>query len=354
MLDSLAEPIANLLAWIYSLTPGEHSYGLAIVLLTIAVMLIVTPLTYTGTKSMIKMQRLQPEMKRIQKKYKDDRQQLNEELMAFYKENQVNPLGGCLPLLIQLPVFLVLFQVLRGLTRTEELANGMTVFDPRYISHSTELYQELHMTDEMNSFGMDLAKSATEVLSDSGIISALPYLSMIVVVLVTSIIQQRQVQGRNPNAAANPTQQMIMRVLPLMLAVFSFTFQAALVVYFVVSNLFRVGQQYFITRTLYGDEKGAIDATARPVEVEDDDEGRGGLMDQVRRALAPPAADDESSDEDDGSKGTTAPKGRATPERDKPAAKADRSKGKNKRTTAPKASPAGALPQPRPRKRKKR
>jgi len=64
---------------------------------------------------MIQMQRLQPEMKRLQIKYKDDRQKLNEELMAFYKENGLNPLGGCLPLLIQLPVFWILFRVVRGL-----------------------------------------------------------------------------------------------------------------------------------------------------------------------------------------------------------------------------------------------
>ena len=66
---------------------------------------------------MIQMQRLQPEMRKLQLKYKDDRQKLNEELMAFYKENNLNPLGGCLPLLLQTPVFIILFNVIRGLTR---------------------------------------------------------------------------------------------------------------------------------------------------------------------------------------------------------------------------------------------
>ena len=80
-------------------------------------MVIVTPLTLKGTRSMMMMQQLQPEMRKIQTRYKDDRQKLNEELLKFYKENSINPLGGCLPLLVQMPVFLVLYQVLRGLTQ---------------------------------------------------------------------------------------------------------------------------------------------------------------------------------------------------------------------------------------------
>src|SRR6266508_136991 len=107
------DAIATVLAWFYQLWP---SYGMAIVFLTLSVMIILTPLTLKGTRSMMVMQRLQPEMKKIQQRYKDDRQKLNEELLAFYKENKINPLGGCLPLLIQMPVFLVLFRVLRGLT----------------------------------------------------------------------------------------------------------------------------------------------------------------------------------------------------------------------------------------------
>src|SRR5262245_18298950 len=80
-------------------------------------MIVLTPLSLQGTKSMMCMQRLEPEMKKIQNQYRDDREKLNEELLKFYKENDINPVGGCLPLVVQLPVFLVLFSVLRGLTR---------------------------------------------------------------------------------------------------------------------------------------------------------------------------------------------------------------------------------------------
>ena len=90
---------------------------------------------------MIQMQRLQPEMQRLQLKYKDDRQKLNEELMAFYKENNLNPLGGCLPLLLQTPIFIILYNVIRGLTR---IPDGHETFDPKYLDHGSQLYQDLN------------------------------------------------------------------------------------------------------------------------------------------------------------------------------------------------------------------
>jgi YidC/Oxa1 family membrane protein insertase len=349
MLDPIAEPMANLLAFFYSIWP---SYAGSIILLTTAVMLVLTPLTYTGTKSMIKMQRLQPELKRIQKEYKEDRQQLNEEMMKFYKENQVNPLGGCLPLLLQMPVFIVLFQVLRGLTRKG--ADG--TFDPKYVSHDTALYRALDDADEMISFGFDLAISASEALSQS-FVTALPYLSMIAIVLVTGIIQQRQIAGRNPGAQSNPQQQMIMRIMPVFIAFISFTLQGALVIYFVVSNLFRVGQQWFITRSLYRDDEGAIDTSARELTVDDGEGPVGkpsGLFGSIRDMFDDAKGQATGAVEDSGSKGKTAPKGRATPARDDPPPSGrSKPKGANKRTTAPKPE-SGGIAQPRPRKRKKR
>src|SRR5262245_15049873 len=114
MLDGLFELISGLLNFFYANVPG--GYAVAIALLTCVVMIVTTPLTLKGTRSMIEMQRLQPEIRRLQVQYKDDRQKLNEELMSFYREHQINPVGGCLPLLIQAPVFSILFYVVRGLT----------------------------------------------------------------------------------------------------------------------------------------------------------------------------------------------------------------------------------------------
>src|SRR4051812_26423591 len=190
-------PLAEALAFFYQLVPN---YGIAIAMLTLAVMIVLTPLTLKGTRSMMIMQALQPEMKKLQAQYKDDRQKLNEELLKFYRENNINPLGGCLPLLIQLPVFLILYRVIAGLTY---IPPGGTNFQPKYLDASSQLYRDLSQTNEMRSFGMNLAESATKALSHS-FVSVLPYLVLIIGVAATSIIQQRQISGRNPAAASNP------------------------------------------------------------------------------------------------------------------------------------------------------
>src|ERR687891_2266248 len=110
MLDPLYDAVGYVLAFFYALIPN---LGVAIILLTITVMLLLFPLTAKSARSMLAMQRLQPEIKKLQAKHKGDRQKLNEEMMKLYQEHKVNPLGGCLPLLLQMPVFFALFNVLR-------------------------------------------------------------------------------------------------------------------------------------------------------------------------------------------------------------------------------------------------
>ncbi|MHB1487616.1 MAG: YidC/Oxa1 family membrane protein insertase, partial [Acidimicrobiales bacterium] len=152
----LFDVMAGLLAFFYQVVPN---YAVAITLLTLTVMLVLAPLTVKSTRSMLAMQRLQPEMKKLQAKYKGDRQKLNEEMMAFYKEHSISPLGGCLPMLLQLPVFFIMYDVIRGLTH---IVNGQP--SPRYIGHNTLLYHHLVSGGgKMQSFGIDLAKSITSV-----------------------------------------------------------------------------------------------------------------------------------------------------------------------------------------------
>jgi YidC/Oxa1 family membrane protein insertase len=269
----LFEAMGSLLALFYSVVPN---YGVIIVMLTLVVMLVVTPLTIKGTRSMMMMQSLQPEIRKLQAKHKDDRQKLNEELMVLYRENQVNPVGGCLPLLVQAPVFMVLYAVLRGLTRRVSdlgFASGWVsgqglvptdlskppgqtlTFDPAYLPTDSALYESLSGNTQMKAFGIDLAQSASEVLQQS-IVRFIPYLLLILLVAVTGFVQQRQIQGRMSAANTNPQQQMIMKFLPIMLPIFSFTLPGGLVLYFAVSNLYRVGQQWFISRSIYGLKRG--------------------------------------------------------------------------------------------------
>src|SRR5690348_8938983 len=157
MFDGVFDLFAETLNFFYELIPN---YAIAIALLTLLVMLLTTPFTLKGTRSMIQMQRLQPEMRRIQLKYKDDRQKQNEELMAFYRENNINPLGGCLPMLLQLPIFFILFRVVRGITKVDSHGN----FTPAYLSHDSAMYKSLVHHDKMMSFGVDLAESASKAL----------------------------------------------------------------------------------------------------------------------------------------------------------------------------------------------
>ena len=123
MFEGFFDFLGGILNFFYTLVP---SYGLAIMMLTVLVMVLITPLTVKSTRSMLQMQRMQPEMKRLQAKYKDDREKLNEELMKFYRENKINPLGGCLPIVAQMPVFIIMYRLLRGLTtRQGGLGSGI-------------------------------------------------------------------------------------------------------------------------------------------------------------------------------------------------------------------------------------
>src|SRR5437588_7174695 len=226
--------LAGLLAFFYDNVVRD--YAAAITLLTATVMLVLTPLTWKGTRSMLAMQRLQPEIKKLQAKHKNDRQALNEAMMAFYKEHQVNPLSGCLPQLVQFPVLIVMFRVLRGLTKTPH---------PGYLSAKSAMYKALvHSHGHMVSVGTDLSKTASHTHGSN----AFPLYILIALVIGTSYWQSRQMTARNPAAAANPQTQMLTRIMPLFSGLISFNLPGGVVLYFLVSNLFRIAQQSLMYR----------------------------------------------------------------------------------------------------------
>ena len=243
--------LAGLLAELYKLWP---SYGGAIILFTALIMLVLSPLSIKSTRSMIAMQRVGPEVKKLQQKHKGDREALNKEMMAFYQEHNINPFSSCLPLLLQIPVFFVLYQVLIGLTRRSDPSDPTSVFNPKYLEgEDTPLAVALRATNEMMSFGMDLSQSAWTELRTEGLVTALPFVVLVALVVITAVIQQRQVQGRNPAAAVNPQQQMIAKIIPFIFVPISISLPAGVVIYFVVSNLVRIGQQALVTRLDFKD-----------------------------------------------------------------------------------------------------
>ena len=240
------DAIAGALAFFYDLWP---SYGGAIALLTLVIMLVLSPLSIKSTRSMIKMQRVQPELKRLQAQYKGDREALNREMMAFYQANNINPFSSCLPMLLQMPVFIILYRILSGLTKRDD--EGF--FTPGYISEDSAMYEALDGTKKMLSWGIDLSRSALQQLQDEGVGTALPYMVLVVLVAATAWYQQRQIAGRNPNAAANPQQQMIGKIMPFIFVPITISIPAGVVIYFVVSNLVRIGQQALVTKLEFGE-----------------------------------------------------------------------------------------------------
>lgn len=240
-MDTFVSPLAELLALFYELV---HSYAIAISLLTITVMVVLLPLTVKGTRSMLAMQKLAPEIKKLQDKHKNDRTKLNEEVMALYKDNKISPLGGCLPLLLQLPVFLLLYTVIAGLTRT---IDGRP--EPKYLYHSSQLYTDLvNAGGRMESFGVDLSLAATA--THDGVVEAMPYFLLIAFMVIVQYWQQWQISSRAPAADTPQARQMkiIQRVFPPFFGVISLSFPAGVVLYWVVSSLFRVAQQWAMYR----------------------------------------------------------------------------------------------------------
>jgi YidC/Oxa1 family membrane protein insertase len=256
VLNPLYQAIASLLSYCYELIPN---YAIAIAMLTLIVMIVLSPLTLKSTRSMLAMQKMQPEMKKLQTKYKGDRQKLNEEMMKFYKENKINPLGGCLPLILQLPVFFILYSVIRGLTTT---VNGIA--EPKYISHSTQLYHDLVASHgQMVSFGVDLSKSATSV--HGTFFTALPFYLIIIIAIGLQYLQLRQLSARNPAAAAaNPQMQRIQKFMPLFFSVIYIGIPGAVNIYFIVSSLARIGQQELMFR--YDPQVRSHAAKEKPVD----------------------------------------------------------------------------------------
>ena len=279
----LQELLGGSLSFFYTLIPN---YGMAIILLTIAVSLLLFPLTLKQTRSMKSMQEIQPEVKKIQKELKGDREELNKQLMALYKEKGVNPAAGCLPLLAQLPIWFALFRVLRigvddsGLALTSDaIPNG-------------DLADAL-IAGKTSFLNMDLLVSPGTAFAE-GAVAAIPYIVLVVFVIVTGYYQQWQMSRRRTDdkeqSQQQQTMQTVMKIMPLFLGFISWTFPSGLVLYFGASALFRIGQQSVILRI--GDADKSKDDGAEqdgPAESSSPDSG-GGDQGKKRKGPSPHAS----------------------------------------------------------------
>src|SRR5688572_25199610 len=191
----------------------DGSWGVSIILLTFTVRIAILPLTFKGVKSMQRLQTLQPEIKKIQERYKDDRQRMNQEIMAFYQREKVNPLGSCMPLLLQIPFFISLFYLLR----------------------SDEFQQDI--TGNAGFLAIDdLAEKVTDPV----------LLGVLIVLYVGTQLAASAVTA----ISADPMQRRIMFALPFVFVIFIINFEAGLIVYWITTNVWTIGQQLLV-RKLY-------------------------------------------------------------------------------------------------------
>jgi YidC/Oxa1 family membrane protein insertase len=305
---------AELLSWFYGLT---SSYIVAIALIAIVVMAITTPLTLKSTKGMLEMQRVAPEMRKLQNEYRNDKQKLNEEMMKLYQEHKVNPMSSCLPVAAQMPIFLIMFRVLRGLVYRphgaalpvsqsvlrafgEDEAALDPGFIPRYLGTDSALYEALFGEHEMISLGLDLSRSAFEAITD-GFGEGIVYALLVVFLGALYFAQQRMVAARaSVSPTMSPSQQKLMQYLPVFFAIFQVFFLAALVVYYIFQTLMRIAQQFYITKAFYGHEDALGRQAQRAGEAAREEAKKsgqsGGLFAQAKRDLGTGRGDGDGKD----------------------------------------------------------
>ncbi len=337
------------LSFFYDLVP---SYGLAIILLTVAVRLVMLPLTIKQTRSMQEMQKLQPEVKRLQAKYKGgDRQKMNEEMMKLYKEHKVNPLGGCLPLLLQLPIFLALYRVFAGCGAHNVKVCPITEVGTKYLPVGSALTRAIN-SGKAGFLGMNLGLAPMAALRAAGsfpgsLVHVLPYFLLILLMVGTTWYQQKQIQAVSTGQQAQQM-QMMGKIMPLVLGVFSLNLPAGVSIYWVASNVWTIVQQRFIlgktaTATSPGGAGPAAagDAGTAAGKGSDAPAKSGGLMALLRqqRAEGAAAAKDKAT-----AKPAPKPAAKDREDKNKPAER-ERTAARDKPTAKPPVKPK---PGPKP------
>jgi len=213
--DIIAKPLLYVLRFFDAYI---HNYGLSIILLTILVKILFWPLTHKSYKSMKEMQKLQPLMAKLREKYKNDKQKLNQEMMALYKTYKVNPMGGCLPMIIQIPVFFALFRVLGGCIELRHAPFALWIND-------------LSAPDRLFHFPFQIPFMTPP--------SGIPVLTLLMG--VSMFIQQKMTP-----TPGDPAQAKIMMFLPIIFTFMFINFPSGLVLYWLVNNIISIGQQYRI------------------------------------------------------------------------------------------------------------
>jgi len=232
------------------------SWGLAIVGLTVLIRAVLVPLTYRQLKSMQEMQRLSPQIAALKEKYKDDKQRQQQEIMAFYRENKINPLASCLPLLLQLPVFISLFYMLRTDLKLDicgqQLRDHFSSALGHPILHNGEIPANAVTRAGTHIKGLSEI-SCNAVAPHSAKFLFLPDITekatgAALIVLILLYVGSQVASTLVATATADPNQRRLMLLLPLVFVVILYRYPAGLLVYWITTNLWTIGQQYLIKR----------------------------------------------------------------------------------------------------------
>ena len=218
MFDFLAKPCVMVMNFLYGLIPN---YGMAIIILTLLIKLILWPLGSKSYKSMAEMKKLQPLMAEIREKYKHDKQKMNMEVMGLYKTYKVNPLGGCLPMVVQIPIFFALYRML---------------YEAIELRHAPFFgwIHDLSAPDRLFDFGFSIPFMQPPC--------GIPVLTIIMG--GTMFLQQKMA----PPMGGDPLQAKLMTFMPIMFTVIFINFSSGLVLYWLINNIVSITQQYYIQK----------------------------------------------------------------------------------------------------------
>ena len=261
--NGASELLLSILEFFYGIT---HSYGLAIILLTIAVRIALCPLNQKQMLSMQHMQKIQPMLKVIQEKYANDREKMNQETMRLYKEYKVNPAAGCLPLVVQLPILILLFNVLR----TYDFAD--TAFFGVLLGSSTTagLAKAFGIAAAANGEYSIMAVLSAVVTNPAGLAHVNFYLGNLILLISISVLTwaQQKLSGGN-----NPQMAMMNTIMPFFMAFICLSMPGGVMLYWGLSSLIGVAQQYFVMKKTT--QELAVKPTLhknKPVNPADDDD----------------------------------------------------------------------------------
>jgi YidC/Oxa1 family membrane protein insertase len=246
VLANIFQPLIDIfgpvLVFFHSIIGG--SWGWSIIALTVCVRALLLPLAFKQVHSMQKLQAVAPQMKAIQAKYKDDKQRQQQEMMKFYKENEINPFASCLPLVAQIPVFIGLFYTLRTRLREDICPGLQAAFRAHYASvHNVPLKEAAGQTVACHGlngsswlFIHDLTNTATGVT----------LVVLIVLYIGTQLASSLMMQA----PTMDQTQRRMMLLLPVFFVIFIINFPAGLILYWITTNTWTMGQQWVIRRII--------------------------------------------------------------------------------------------------------